>query len=88
MHFKDISDGPFLCPDVEKISKFHPDVKILHFSVRTLNFVLIRPVIGPIMHKNAIKHKNIGFKGCISAPKAPKKFSTPSTLDIMGVFSA
>ena len=53
---------PFLCPDVEKISNFRPDVKNLHFSVRTLNFVLKGHVIGPIMHKNAIKHENIGFR--------------------------
>ena len=53
----------FLCPDVEKISNFHPDVKNLHFSVQSLKFVLKRSVIGPIMHENAIKHENIGFRG-------------------------
>ena len=51
-----------MCPDVEKISNFRADVNNLHFSVRTLNFVLKRSVIGPIMHKNAMKHENIGFR--------------------------
>ena len=32
------------------------------FSVRTLNLVLKRFTIGPIMHKSAIKHENIGFR--------------------------
>ena len=54
---------PFLCPDVKKISNFLPDVKNQHFSVRTLNFVLKRSTIGPIMHKNATKHENIGCIG-------------------------
>ena len=51
---------PFLCPDAEKISNFVPDVKNQHFSARTLGFVLKRSTIGLIIHKNAIKHENIG----------------------------
>ena len=54
---------PFLCPDVPKISKFRPDIQNQHFRVRTLNFVLKGFTIGPIMHKNAMKHENIGFRG-------------------------
>ena len=68
---------PFLCSDVKKISDFRPDVKNLHFSVQTLNFVLKRSVIGLIMHKNAIKHENIGFRGVFRRRRRRKKFSTP-----------
>ena len=46
-----------MCPDVRKISNFHPDVKNLHFSARTLNCELKRAIIEPIMHKKAIKQK-------------------------------
>ena len=53
---------PFLCPNVKKSQIFFcSDVQNQYFSVRTLNFVLKRSTIGPIMHKNAIKHEKIGF---------------------------
>ena len=76
---------PFLCPDIEKISNFHPDVKNLHFSVRTLNFVLKRPVIGPIMHKNEIKHENIRFRGVFGAEGAENFFFDPLSTRYNGI---
>ena len=66
---------PFLCPDVEKISNFRPDVKNQNFSVRTLNFVLKSSTIGPIMHKKRNKTRKYEIKGCFLAPKVPKNFS-------------
>ena len=37
------------------------------------------------MHKNAIKHENIGFRG-FSAPKAPKYNFDPLTTRYNGIF--
>ena len=56
-----------------------------HFGVRTLNLGPKMATIGPIMHKNVIKHENTGFKAFL-ASKAPKIFSRPLNLDIMGFF--
>ena len=65
---------PFLCPDVQKISNFRPDVQNQHFSVRTLNFVLERSTIGPIMHNKAMKHENIRLRVFFGAEGAKMFF--------------
>ena len=76
LHFKDISDEHIFVCGRSKISNFRTDVHNQHFRVRALNFVLKRSTIGPITHKNARKHKNIGFR-VFSAPK--KNFDALST---------
>ena len=68
----------FLCLDVQKKSNFRPDIQNQQFSVGTLNFVLKGSTIGPMMHRNAIKHENIVFREG-SAPKVPKKVYSLST---------
>ena len=59
LYFKAILDGHFFDSVVQKISNFLPDVQNQHFSFQALIFVLRSSRIGPISHKNAIKHENI-----------------------------
>ena len=67
LHFKDISDGPIFVSGRSENLKFPPG--------RSKS--LKRAAIELIMHKNTIKHENIGFRGVFRRRRRRKIFFRP-----------
>ena len=74
LHFKDISDGPIFVTGRLKFFIFFPG-RLKSISQRPgAHFFAKLSTIGPIMHKNEIKHEKLRFMGFSGAEKI---FSTP-----------